>query len=304
MNPGAARKIIRLKPRAKELSHAREVGNYVRLLMATYNAFTKNDACKYSPKELMSGFVAGVVHDIGCWGGHPVCGHEKRGAQFLRDLVRDSHWIQQLADVVEGHHGDLSECSGEQFFRLAPVVLAEAVVERGKQTVYDLVEGGILEEIKDLLICVCNLEQCLPALSVVKIFDVGGLRHELAVSLRAEDCDTCGPYLLRFTQVDVRGRPRPVSLEARCLIGPGHPEYDGRELEVVDLLSEDVYKRLFEAYEGLVPVYQRIWRQETESTGARAASKFPKGTHALLITSAASHTGDRIQEDRSRDHNA
>ena len=65
-------------------------------------------------------------------------------------------------------------------------------------------------------------------------------------------------YLLRFAEVDGRGRPRPIPLEYRCLTGPRHPKYEGCELEVIDVLSVAIYKRLFEAYEGLIPIYRKV----------------------------------------------
>jgi hypothetical protein len=63
----------------------------------------------------------------------------------------------------------------------------------------------------------------------------GGLRYTLAVSLKAGTGGSCDSYLLRFAEVDGRGRPRPIPLEYRCLTGPRHPEYEGCELEVIEV---------------------------------------------------------------------
>lgn len=265
MHPEAARRVLALKPQPNELNHAKQVGAYVRRLMTAYNGIQKGEQVTYSKKDLMSGFVAGVVHDIGCWGGCSVRGHAERGAQFLRDLVEGSAWILNLANLIEGHHVKLSECPKDKLLGIAPLVLAEAVVEEGRQVLDSLIDQDVSGQIKNLLICTCNLEQCIPPLCVVRVRNQSrGLGYALAVSLKAETGGFTGPYLLRFAEVDGRGRPRPFPLEYRCLIGPGHPEYEGGELEVIDVLPKALYARLFEAYEGLIPVYRSVSRKIKE----------------------------------------
>ncbi len=259
VHPYAAKKIAALNPQPVDLEHGLCVGRYVRRLMKAYNRIQKMGAYQFSPKDMMSGFIAGMVHDIGCWCDTNSCGHAKRGADFISNLVVASKWIQTLAYGVENHHAKLAECVTEQMFQVLPLILAEGVVE-GEQWVMDgLVTEGMNDEVKDLFICLCNLEHMIPPLAVVRLrHREHGLRSELAVRLRCDKDQRFEPFLLRFAQVDARGRPKPISLEHRCLIGRGHPDYEGCERVVVDLLSEAVYARLFKDYEGLIAVYQRL----------------------------------------------
>ena len=261
VHPDAAKRILRLNPQPNDLTHGREVGTYVRRLMTAFNDVQNEGQFRYSKKDMMSGFVAGAVHDMGCWGGRRAQDHAKRGAQILRKLVKGSSWLQRLAGLVEAHHFLLATCLDKKVMQVAPLILSEAVVEGGNPVLYSLVGQGVSEPVKALLICLCNLEQCMPSLCVVRVRNLaGGLRFALAVSLKTEG--GISPYLLRFAEVDGMGRPRPVSLEYRCLIGPGHPEFEAGDFEVVDVLSEGIYKRLFEAYEGLIPIYQKMMNDQ------------------------------------------
>lgn len=259
VHPYAAKKIAALNPQPSDLEHGVRVGYYVRRLMQAYNGIQKADAYHFSPKDMMSGFVAGVVHDIGRWQGLGVTEHAKRGAGFLRKLVVGSKWMQTLAYGVEHHHVNVSACVGDQVFLVLPLVLAERVVEGESLDVDGWVAECVNDQMKDLLICLCNLEHIIPPLAVVRLcLGEGGVKHELAVRLRYDKGRGDEIYLLRFAQVDARGRPRPMPLEHQCLIGRGHPDYEGQKRVVVDLLSECVYERLFSDYEGLIPVYQRL----------------------------------------------
>ena len=262
-HPQAAKKIAVLNPQDEDLKHGVCVGQYVRQLMQAYNRIQRHGAYQFSPKDMMSGFVAGVVHDIGCWRGLSLDGHATRGAEFLRRLVVDSKWIHTLANWVAQHHMPVSLCRDEQMLKVLPLILAECMIESGPQVVYALVAEYTTDSAKDMLICLCNLENIIPPLSVVRLRErAGGLKSELAVCLRCAQNRDFSPYLLRFAHVDVRGRPRPMPLEHQCLIGRGHPDYEGRERVVVDLLSERDYVRLFKDYEGLITVYQRILSKE------------------------------------------
>lgn len=265
-HPMAAKKIAVLNPQDVDLEHGVGVGGYVRQLMQAYNRIQRNGAYQFSSKDMMSGFVAGVVHDIGCWRAGRAEGHAKRGADFLRQLVVGSKWIHTLADWVEKHHMPLSLCKDEQMLRVLPLILAECVVEGGPNMIDHLVTEYTADMTKDMLICLCNLEHVIPPLAVVRLHERdGGLKSELAVCLRCDQGMGFAPYLLRFAHVDVRGRPRPMPLEHQCLIGRGHPDHEGCERVVVDLLSEDDYVRLFKDYEGLIAVYQRILSKEQVS---------------------------------------
>ncbi|MBT5833168.1 MAG: hypothetical protein HOH77_23510, partial [Candidatus Latescibacteria bacterium] len=124
-HPQAAKKIAVLNPQAEDLEHGVCVGRYVRKLMRAYNGIQQNGAYQFTSKEMMSGFVAGVIHDIGCWRGLDLDGHAKRGADFLRKLVVDSKWVQTLAYWVEHHHLPVSLCTHEQMFKMLPLILAE-----------------------------------------------------------------------------------------------------------------------------------------------------------------------------------
>jgi len=256
-HPEAAKKILELNPQPNELDHAREVGNFVRHLMTSYNA--TQDICLFSKRDIMSGFVAGVVHDIGCWGKHFGQDHTKRGARFLHNLVHGSLWIEDIAGLVEGHHCTLMAYGNKEDVRLAPLILAEAVIEGGKQALFSLLDEHLSDQSKGLLMCACNMIGCMPPLCMVRMRRrKGGLKSTLAVSLNTEMKSFFGPYLLRFAEVDGRGRPRPVALSYQCLIGPGHPAFEEGVLEVVDILSQEIYERLFAAYEGLIPIYQKV----------------------------------------------
>ncbi len=263
VHPEAASRLVALKPQPQDLEHGMAVGVYVRRLMTAYNAIRREGTFVYSRKDLMSGFVAGVVHDIGRWSGRSDCEHTIRGACLLRKLITGSAWIGELSDVVAHHHTPLCDLANNQrFFNMAPVMLAEAVLEGltdPAQMVHDVFAETLPEMAKDLLVGLCNMEGCVPPLTVVRFQNRDmRTRRDLAVSLRCEKGDDAGPYLLRFAQLDIRGRPRPVELANRCLIGPGHPDYEGIGAVVIDLLSTDVYERMFKAFEGLIPVYQKV----------------------------------------------
>ena len=263
MHPYAAKRIAALNPQLADLEHGVRVGHYVRRLMQAYNDVQKGGKLKFSPKDMMTGFVAGVVHDIGRWYEQGVDGHAKRGADFLRRLVADSIWMQTLAYGVEHHHENVSASVDDQMFGVLPLVLAECVIEGENLRIDDWVTECVSDRVKDLLICLCHLEQMTPPRAVVRLCsDDVGLTHELAVRLRCNKNTEADIYLLRFAQVDARGRPRPMPLEPECLIGRGHPDYEGKKRVVVDLLSESAYVRLFKDYEGLIPVYQRLWLKE------------------------------------------
>jgi hypothetical protein len=177
----------------------------------------------------------------------------------LRHLVADSKWVQTLALAVKTHHTDLARCEKNLPFKNLPLILAEFVIEGDGQVIDGRYFDPVGDRVKDLLICLCNLEQTVPRLAVVRLKNRDrSSGSELAVRLRCERNTDFEPYLLRFAQVDARGRPKPIPLEYRCLIGRGHPDYEGGERVVVDLLSEKVYARLFKDYEGLVAVYQRF----------------------------------------------
>ena len=266
IHPSAAKRILKLDPQPNELAHGREVGTYVRRLMNAYNDVIGDGQSGYTKKDMLSGFVAGAVHDIGCWGGRGLDRHAERGAQFLSRLVRGSGWLQELATLVKSHHLSVTQC-GDNLLRIVPLILGEAVVERQMKALHAWVTQGVSAHVKELLICACNLEGCMPPLSVVRVRNMaGGLKFALAVSLKTEDDEN--PYLLRFAEVDGKGRPRPVSLEYRCLIGPGHPEFETNDFEVVDVLSQEIYARLFEAYEGLIPIYEQ--KAKDQFMGLRA----------------------------------
>jgi hypothetical protein len=263
VHPEAASRLVALNPQPHDLEHGMAVGVYVRRLMTAYNAIRREGAFAYSRKDQMSGFVAGVVHDIGRWSGRPDCEHTTRGACLLRELITGSAWIGELSDVVAHHHTPLCHLlNNRQFFKIAPVMLAEAVTEGltdPAQMIHDLFAETLPEMAKNLFVGLCNIEGCMPPLTVVRFQNREmRTRRDLAVSLRCEKGDDAGPYLLRFAQLDIRGRPRPVQLANRCLIGPGHPDYEGSGAVVIDVLATDIYERMFKAFEGLIPVYQKV----------------------------------------------
>ena len=259
VHPYAAKRIAALNPQPADLEHGVRIGHYVRRLMQAYNDIQKTGAVEFAPKDMMTGFVSGVMHDLGRWHNQEVIGHAKRGADFLRRLVDDSTWIQTLAYGVEHHHG----CVDDKMFDVLPLVLAECVIEGEGLRIDDWMTECVTDRVKDLLICLCHLEQMIPLRAVVRLCsDDDGSKYELAVRLRCDRHIEEDIYLLRFAQVDARGRPRPMPLEHQCLIGRGHPDYEGKKRVVVDLLSERAYVRLFKDYEGLIPVYQRLRLKE------------------------------------------
>jgi hypothetical protein len=71
VQPQAASKIAALNPRAEDLDHGLKVGRYVRRLMSVYNDIQTPGSFRFSAKDIMRGFVSGVVHDIGSWGHLP-----------------------------------------------------------------------------------------------------------------------------------------------------------------------------------------------------------------------------------------
>ncbi|MCZ6635498.1 MAG: hypothetical protein O7G87_19020 [bacterium] len=262
--PEAAKQIAGLKPCSEDVSHGVRVGAYVRRLMIACNE-SQQEGRIYSDRAMTLGVLAGVVHDIGCWGGKPVTGHAERGAHMVNDLIAGSAWVQDLSDAIAHHHTPLLQCTEKDvgtLYRIAPIIFAEAVLESvdgSVGAVHRLASKGVPVVLKDLLISLCNLEKCAPPLTVVRLQDRGRASgYDLAVSLQTEKGDVSGPYLLRFARLDIRGRPMPVQLEYRCLIGPGHPDFERGEQVVVGLLSNALYERLFQEYEGLIPVFRKV----------------------------------------------
>ncbi|MDA0708716.1 MAG: ABC transporter transmembrane domain-containing protein [bacterium] len=259
IHPEAAEKMAALLPTEMDLEHGLRVAQYARSIMIRYNEVRRQGAVLFSQKDLMTGFVMGMVHDLGRWNHQGAPGHAKRGADFLRALGIHSQWIQTLAKGVENHHVHVSADDCPLPFRMWPLALAESVIESGKRAILDLATLPTTQPIKDMVICLLNKEDLVPPRSIVRLSNSkNGMNCELAVSLCHSTEEESTPYLLRFAQLDARGRPRPVVLEYRCLIAPGDPLYEGRQRVVVDLLSPQVYKRMCEDYEGLVPVYQRL----------------------------------------------
>ncbi|MDP6775452.1 MAG: hypothetical protein QGI83_01670 [Candidatus Latescibacteria bacterium] len=278
--PDAVGLVAALRPPPCDLAHGMQVALYARrLLMWTDGAGADrpaSTACCPSARAEQTTFLAGVLHDIGMWGGAPPEGHCEAGALRVWELARRWPRLGRVAEIVERHHSPIRSLpqKGWEARRAAAVVIAETVAESqgaAQQAVDRIAAEGGREDTGAVFVALCNLEGITPPRAIVQMAGrpngAGeGLSVpdvELAVGLRAPEEDPFQPYLLRFARRDRRGCVTPLlDLERsgahalRLLVSFGRQKDRVRSRRVIGLLSDSDYQERFGRCEALLPSFR------------------------------------------------
>ena len=279
--PGAVGLVARLNPGREHLAHGLHVADYASRLIDQYNADRNWGIAPtpypYSEKMRNEVFLAGILHDVGCWKGERE-GHEARGVQLIEKMEGNSAQLRNLSGLIAQHHELNAVLSRSKWDmqKIVPLVLAEAVIESEKpvvETIRDMVLStqSAIGVSGPFLAGVCNLERIIPAGAIVRVWkqvaDSQSQRNEiaaLAVRLSCTDEEGFGPYLLCFTQIVAENRLVPFLQNkqtpqeiAAHIIALGHPIFARLEWRVVKLLTPGAYASEFQRYESVVPIYKQ-----------------------------------------------